>query len=73
MKLTVHEKIRKSKIRPDWDMIYWVVSIYDKKLIHCKYYNKMFDPLEVVIEKLKQIYPVTEIKLVTTHSFISYF
>ena len=54
-------------------MSYWVVSIYDKKLIHCKYYNKMFDPLEVVIEKLKQIYPVTEIKLVTTHSFLSYF
>jgi len=64
--MTIYERTRISKVKPEWNMEYWVISIYDKqnkKTVHNKYHNKMFEPLEVLIENFKAMFPITEISM----------
>jgi hypothetical protein len=63
MKMIIYERTRISKIKPEWNMFYWVISVYDKKMVYSKYHNKMFEPLEVLIENLKTRFPITEISM----------
>ena len=64
MKLTISERIHKSKIRPDWDNFYWTLMISEnKKNIFFKHHNKIFD-LEPLLKSLIKSYTITEVHCV---------
>ena len=65
MKLTISERIHKSKIKsPEWDNYYWTITITEKrKSVYFKHHNKIFD-LEPFLKSLMKSYAITEVRCI---------
>ena len=64
MKLTISERINKSKMKSEWDSYYWIIYVTDnKKKVYYKHWNKMFD-LEPFLKTLIKTYIITEVRCV---------